>query len=152
VAYSDVWARASDGGWTRIGLLHSAREHLAAATDGKGSVWFLGGVDVRPRELLRDVDQAHGSKVTPATPLPKPLQGLTAVWTARSGLCAIGGSTTPPNVANVDRRPVPTVTCFPSAQAFPDLPQPSYLPGAAVIGGDVYVVAGSQMYRLSTSP
>jgi N-acetylneuraminic acid mutarotase len=43
-ASSEVWALEGSG-WIDMGHLQRARQHLAAATDGDGQVWFLGGKD-----------------------------------------------------------------------------------------------------------
>jgi N-acetylneuraminic acid mutarotase len=145
-AASDVWALES-GRWARIGALASPREHLAAATDGSGTAWFLGGADVAAGStgLSADVDVVRGSTVAPAQPLANPRQGLTAVWTSASGVCAIGGSTSQPNAAP---RPVATVSCLGGGRAWPDLPRPTYLGASATVADTVYVVAGTEMFLL----
>ena len=55
----DVWARTPDGAWTRLGPLQQPRDHLAAATDGAGTVWFVGG---SPDRTAADV--VKGDSVT----------------------------------------------------------------------------------------
>jgi hypothetical protein len=148
-ASSDVWALAS-GGWARIASLPSPREHLAAAADGSGTVWFLGGADVSAGTtgLSAELDVLRGSSVVPAGSLPKPVQGLSAVWTSASGVCAIGGSTSQPNATS---RPVATVTCL-GGRPWPRLPQATYLPASTILDNTVYVVAGTAMFLLNFGP
>jgi N-acetylneuraminic acid mutarotase len=142
---SDVWALAS-GHWARIGELPSPREHLAAASDNRGTVWFVGGADVPAGAggLSGEVDVLSGSTLTPSASLPSPVQGLSAVWTSASGVCALGGSTTQPN-ANASA--VKTVTCL-GGRALPSLPTATYFPASATLADTVYVVTGSQMFLL----
>jgi non-specific serine/threonine protein kinase len=144
-AASDVWALTS-GHWVRIATLPTPREHLAAATDGSGTVWFVGGanVSVGPTGVYAEVDVLRGSHVTRAGSLPKPVQGLSAAWSSATGICAFGGSTTLPND---NPAAVRTVTCL-GDRKLPELPRETGLPVSATLGGTVYVVAGPEMFLL----
>jgi hypothetical protein len=142
-AAADVWA-LEPGKWVALGRLHNAREHLAAATDGAGTVWFVGGVNVgvKGRPVYADVDAVGGATVTAADKLARPVQGLAALWTAESGFCVIGGSRTPPNVTAA---PVGEVECAKdsaTARAWPKLATTVYGAGAAVVDGTSYLVGG----------
>ena len=46
----DVWALTPNQ-WATIGHLQQARKHLAGASDGHGTVWFVGGKERRRRPL-----------------------------------------------------------------------------------------------------
>jgi N-acetylneuraminic acid mutarotase len=72
------------------------------------------------------------------------VQGLSAVWTSVSGVCAIGGSTSQPNAT---ARPVAIVTCL-DGRAWPSLPRATYLTASAIVESTVYVVAGTEMFLL----
>jgi hypothetical protein len=146
-AASDVWALTS-GGWARLGTLPNPREHLAATTDGRGTVWFVGGANVPAGTMSGEVDKVSGSTVARSGSLPTPVQGLSAAWTSASGVCAMGGSTTQPS-ANAEA--VAKVTCL-GGRAWPDLPQPTYLPASATLDDTVYVVAGAEMFLLHVTP
>ena len=65
-------------------------------------------------------------------------QGAAVVWTAHAGLCVLGGSLDPPNLRTAER--VGTVLC--ADGSWPTLPAPRYTAGSAVIGIDVYLIAG----------
>ena len=143
-AASDIWA-LRNGSWSRIGRLTTPREHLAAATDGAGTVWFLGGADVNGGRgsLSATVETIKGSTVAKVASLPTALSGLSAVWTPEFGVCAFGGSTTQPNARTAA---VATTTCLGAgsgAARWPDLPQARNVSSAAVVGDTVYVVGGN---------
>jgi hypothetical protein len=134
-----VWTL--DGRWRELEPLRTAREHLAAATDGNGTVWFMGGED-RPNELVMDsVDAVRDSAVTAASPISLARQGLAAVWTAQTGPCALGGATD-----LLGRKPSEAVDCPEAASraVLPPLPSPRYVLGAAVLDDAIYVVGGAK--------
>jgi hypothetical protein len=141
---ADVWALPEDGDrWVEVGQLSQGREHLAAATDAVGTAWFLGGVEVVSGEFFADVDLVIGSSVTAGPPLDAPRHGVAAVWTAETGPCAMGGSTTLPNEA--DKIRLTTVECPGGGDRYPwpALPEATYNAGGAVLGRTVYVVGGT---------
>ena len=143
VAASDVWTLQDDE-WVDLGQpLTRAREHLAAATDGAGTVWFLGGAEVASGSLFAAVDVVNGSSVTAGPPLEAPRrQGMAAMWTPDTGPCAFGGSTALPSVPKVR---VATVECPDAADRhpWPPLPEATYQAGAVALGTTVYVVGGT---------
>ena len=69
---------------------------------------LLSSPDVSAPAVSGEVDEVHGSTVDQGGSLPKAVQGMTAVWTSASGVCAIGGSTTLPNDY---AKPLATVAC-----------------------------------------
>jgi hypothetical protein len=135
---ADVWS-LERGRWGELDPLQEAREHLAAATDGNGTVWFIGGVDRPNTQVMDSVDEVRASTVTAATPIAVARQGLAAVWTARTGPCGLGGATDP-----LGRVPSEAVDCPEAASGavVPPLPAARYVLGAAVIGDSIYVVGG----------
>jgi N-acetylneuraminic acid mutarotase len=146
--HSEVWA--FDGGeWTPIGKLHKARESLAAATDGRGTVWFLGGLDrslstsstATEAELLDAVDVVHGQTVKPVTSFKIPkVRAAGAVWLRELGVCLLGGD--PTGRSATDR-----VQCQRKTPRLPNLPTPRAGFGAAVLDGAVYLVGGRDRSR-----
>jgi hypothetical protein len=135
---ADVWS-LERGRWREHEPLQEAREHLAAATDGNGTVWFIGGVDRPNTQVLDSVDEVRASTVTAATPIAVARQGLAAVWTAQTGPCGLGGATDA-----LGREPSEAVDCPEAASGavVPPLPAARYVLGAAVLGDSIYVVGG----------
>jgi hypothetical protein len=125
----DVWALAANQ-WTAIGQLQAARKHLAGASDGHGTVWFVGGRNAtgQPSPLM-DVVSAHGVKpgrsVTAIT-------GHAAIGVG-SGFCTVAGATTDGFIGAVQCQP---------RQSLPALDPPRDYAGAAVLGDRIYVVGG----------
>ena len=138
-AAADIWELRS-GKWESIDdVLQPARDRMAAATDGKGRIWFVGGADhVYPRKIYADVEVLRGNKVSDSTPIRTAVQGAAAVWTPDTGTCVFGGSTVLPNQT---AKPVAKVQCLEGTDpGWPDLPEARYNAGAAVIDNTVYVV------------
>ncbi len=145
-AAADIWELRS-GEWTRIGELEPARDRLAAATDGKGRIWFVGGAELRPpeprdapppRKIYDDVEVVRGEKVSDSEPIHTAVHAAAAVWTADAGTCVLGGSTVLPNET---APPVAEVQCPEgTGPGWPDLPVVRQNAGAAVIGNTVYVI------------
>jgi non-specific serine/threonine protein kinase len=132
--HSEVWA--FDGGeWTPIVPgLHKARNHVAAATDGRGTVWFLGGQDGSLKYPLDSVDVVHGQTVKPVTSFKIPkVRAPGAVWLRELGVCLFGGGT--PDATE-------QVQCQRETPPLPNLPSPRGGVGAAVLDGAIYLVAG----------
>jgi predicted Ser/Thr protein kinase len=132
-ARGEVWA-LEDSGWKKIGDLKPPRQHLAAASDGKGRVWLLGGRD--GRTLSRSVDLVTGDKVRPTTKIT-PVSAPAAVWHPDAGVCLLGGQRGG-DATN-------TVLCPGQAAgsaAWPVLPVGRFGAGAAVLDNAVYLVGG----------
>ena len=134
-AKSDVWA-LQGGRWRTIGSLSRPREKLASATDGFGTVWFIGGRDPNLEQTaFGDVDIVQAGSVKPAHGIA-PVAGAAAVWWPGAGVCVLGGQTE----AGFSR----AVSCLGGAatRAPPELNSGRAGLGAAVVGGSVYVVGG----------
>jgi hypothetical protein len=135
--HSEVWA-FDDEKWAPIGRLQQPREHLAAATDGKGTVWFLAGLDRSLRQLTDAVDAVHGQRVERVTSFPIPkVRKAGAVWLPELGICLLGGQTRSASGPLTDR-----VQCQRKTPPLPNLPSPRAAFGAAVLDGAIYMVAG----------
>jgi hypothetical protein len=131
-AKSDVWA-LQGGRWRTIGSLSRPREKLASATDGFGTVWFIGGRDPNSQQAaFGNVDLVQASSVKPIHGI-SPVAGAAAVWWPGAGICVLGGQTE----TGFSR----AVSCLDSA-ARPELNSARAGLGAAVVGGSVYVVGG----------
>jgi N-acetylneuraminic acid mutarotase len=128
-AQGDIWALGGDG-WNSIGQLQKARSHLAGASDGHGTVWFVGGKDAagQPSPL---VDAVSESGVTSGPPVSA-VTGNTAVAVG-SGFCTLTGKTGSGLTGAVQCRP---------SQSLPALDPPRDYSGAAVLDGNLYVVGG----------
>jgi hypothetical protein len=132
VASSEVWALEGSG-WIELGHLQHARHHLAAATDGEGKVWFLGGSGP---DRLGLVDIVTDDSIEPG-PQVTPINAPAAVWHPSTGVCLLGGNIAANDTTNA-------VTC-PESQGtrpWPALPDDRGGAGAAILGSDVYVVGG----------
>jgi hypothetical protein len=111
-------------------------------------VWFVGGADVSVGTVSEEVDKVKGSTVAASDSLQTPVQGLAAVWTSSSGVCAIGGSTTLPNDY---ADPTATVECQ-RGKAWPVFPQPTGLATSTTLNTTAYVIAGTTMFALRFGP
>lgn len=141
----DVLSLDEDG-WQRIGQLSDAREHLAAASDGRGRTWLLagrtGGLDAN----LGAVDLVEGDEVTTQSDLPTPRGGVAAFWLPAAGACVVGGEHPDGTFADVECvGPDGDVTVLaPLAQARHGL-------GATAVDGAAYAVLGGPEPGLSVS-
>ena len=140
-AAPDIWELRS-GKWESIAVLEPGRDRMAAATDGNGSIWLVGGAEHVPRKMYADVEVLRGNKVTDSPPIPTAVQGAPAVWTPDTGTCVFGGSTVPPpEDPSQTAMPVAKVQCLEGTDPkWPDVPEARYNAGAAVIDNTVYVV------------
>ena len=140
----DVYALA-DGTWERIGAMPRAREHLAAASDGQGRTWLLGGRVGSLESNLGDVDLVEGDAISALEPLPTPRGGVGAFYLPTLGACLTGGE--------APAEALRTVECVgPSGEILsaPDMNVLRHGHGAAVVGDVAYVVLGGPVPGLST--
>jgi hypothetical protein len=135
-----------DGGWHVIGRLPVAREHLAATSDAAGRTFVLGGRVGGLDGNLAIVDLVEGDTVRTLGELPTRRGGVAAFWWPSLGACLAGGES--PGGTN------PQVECMAadgSLARLPDLSVARHGLGAAVIGGNAYVVLGGRQPGLFTS-
>lgn len=133
------------GGWNRIGTLSRAREHLAATTDGRGRVWFMGGRQGALDRNVGDVDLVEGASVR-RLPDISARGGVAAFFAPGIGGCLTGGEA--PSFA------MTTVECVDvdgRLTALPDMRQRRHGHGAAVVDGVAYAVLGGEVPGLSAS-
>ena len=142
----EVWA-LQDGGWSRLGSLSQAREHLAAAGDGHGRVWFLAGRDGGLTSNLSAVDLAEGGQVSPAGSLPTARGGAGGFYAGPEiGACAAGGESADGTFAEVE-----CLNADGRVTVLPELGVPRHGAGTAVLDGTALVLLGGPEPGLSTS-
>ncbi len=141
----EVFALA-DGAWTQIGRLSKAREHLAAASDGLGRTFILGGRVGGLGGNLGAVDLVEGGTVTALGDLPTPRGGVGAFWWPSLGACLAGGES--PGGTNAQ---VECIALDGTVVRLPDLGVARHGVGAAVLDGTAYVVLGGRRPGLFTS-
>lgn len=142
-----VWVLAGPADdWTEAGTLSIAREHLAAASDGDGNVWFLGGRRGSLDTNLARVDRLTGTTVSAAGELPTPRGGVTAFFSDRVGACLAGGEAPDGTFAEVE-----CIDADGGTTALPPLGTARHGLGAAVIDGVAYVALGGPEPRLAVS-
>jgi hypothetical protein len=143
-----VWAidEPGDAEWTAIANLSVARDHLAASSDGDGTVWFLAGREVSLDSNLATVDQLRGDDVAHIGDLPTPRGGVAAFFSQEHGACLAGGEEPEGTFAEVE-----CITADGTTAVMPDLSLPRHGLGAAVIDGIAYVALGGPEPRLAVS-
>jgi hypothetical protein len=132
--------------WQRIGRLPVAREHLAAASDGAGRTFFLGGRVGGLDRNLATVDLVEGESARTLGDLPTKRGGVAAFWWPSLGACLVGGES--PGGANAQ---VECMAADGKLTRLPDLPTARHGVGAAVIDGTAYVVLGGRQPGLFVS-
>lgn len=141
----DVFALEGDR-WRRIGALSPAREHLAAASDGAGSTWFLagrlGGLDTN----RADVDLANGDRVTRIGEIPTPRGGVAGFHLPGVGGCVAGGEQNEGTFSQVE-----CVAPDGAATVLPSLGAGRHGLGAVVVDGVAYTLLGGPTPGLSVT-
>lgn len=135
-----------EGAWEPVGQLSRAREHLAAASDGRGRTWFLAGRTGGLDSNLGTVDLVEGAQVTALPDVPTPRGGVAAFWSPATGACVVGGERPGGTFADVECLGPDGETTM-----LPPLSQPRHGLGAAVVEGAAYVVLGGPDPGLSVS-
>ena len=131
--------------WSSIGTLNRAREHLAAATDGDGRVWFMGGRQGALDRNVGDVDLVEGEGIR-RLPSITSRGGVAAFHAPGIGACLTGGEA--PSFA------LATVECVDvdgRITALPDMTQRRHGHGVAVIDSVAYALLGGEVPGLSAS-
>jgi hypothetical protein len=141
----DVFALENDV-WRRIGELHPPREHLAAASDGKGTTWFLAGRTGGIDENLADVDVVTGSQVRHAGELPTARGGVAGFYVPAAGGCAAGGEGPDGTFDEVE-----CLSADGEAASLPPLAESRHGLGAVVVGSRAYVLLGGPEPGLTVS-
>jgi Caspase domain len=130
------------GSWRPLGTLSKPREHLAAASDGKGNVWFLAGEahdPARPSRITRsygEVDLVRGDSVQRVGTVRSPLGSLAGFWSEATGPCVMGGRDIRWQVSRA-------ISCLDPGVTVPALSSGRHGMGAAVVDGVLYAVGGT---------
>lgn len=132
--------------WRPLGVLGTAREHLAAASDGEGSVWFLGGRTGGIDTNLADVDLASGNGVREVGALPTARGGISGFYAPAAGACAAGGEGPDGTFVEVE-----CITDDGATTALPDLAQGRHGIGTATLDATAYVLLGGPDPGLTVS-
>jgi Kelch motif len=140
----DVFA-LQDGSWERLGAMPRTREHLAAASDGQGRTWLLGGRIGTLESNLADVDLVEGTSVTALEALPTPRGGVGAFYLPELGACLTGGEAPSGAFTTVECVDLDGIV---STAAEMGVPRHGH--GAAVVDGVAYVLLGGPTPGLST--
>jgi hypothetical protein len=127
-----------DGGsWRGIGALDQPREHLAAASDGQGTVWFLAGRTGGFETNLATVDVVVHDEVRPLGEVPTPRGGVAGFHAPGLGGCVAGGEGTAGTFNQVECIDVDGAVAL-----LPTLAEARHGLGAAVIDGVAYTLVG----------
>lgn len=146
VAVEEEVFALEDGAWRQIGALQVNREHLAAASDGEGRTWFLGGRQGNLVTNLGLVDLVEGDEISAAGELPTPRGGVAAFWAPSVGACLSGGEAT--------TEAFDVVECIDGDGTVTTLPATTvrrHGHGAAVVDGVAYAVLGGPTPGLAVS-
>lgn len=133
-------------GWEELGRLFAPREHLAATSDGRGTVFILGGRRGGLAGNVATVELVTGRDVRRGAELPTKRGGVAAFFWPSLGACLVGGE----SIGGTN----PQVECVaPDGRqaALPDLAAPRHGLGAAVVAGTVFVLLGGPQPGLFVS-
>jgi hypothetical protein len=139
----DVFVLIGDT-WERIGQMSHPREHLAATSDGSGTVWLLGGRVGGLDSNMADVEIVAGGEIAHVGLLPTPRGGVAAFYTSATGACLTGGEA-PEQAYTV----VECIAADGAVRTLPQLNEPHHGHGAAVVDGVAYVLLGGLEPTLS---
>jgi hypothetical protein len=134
----DVFAFRGDGdAWEAIGEMAGPREHLAAASDGAGRTWFLGGRRGGMDTNMGRVEMVEGSEIVLLERELTPRGGVGGFWLGSVGACLVGGEE-PGGTLDL----VECVTDDGEVVEFPSLGVPRHGLGVTVLDDAVYAVLG----------
>lgn len=143
---ADVLA-LEQGEWRVLGELSAPREHLGAASDGDGTVWFMGGR--RGGDLstnVATVEVVSGDDIEPGPALPTARGGVGAFWAPETGACLLGGESSGGTFAVVE-----CVGPDGKVRTLPRMAQPRHGLGVAVVDGIAYAAVGGPAPGLSAT-
>lgn len=135
-----------DAAWHRLAALSRPREHLGAASDGQGRVWFLGGREGDLDTNLATVDLVSEGRVRAAGELPTPRGGVAGFWSNAAGACLAGGEQPDGTLAAVE-----CIDTNGAVTVLPSLAEPRHGLGAAVVDETAYVMLGGPNPGLAVS-
>ena len=132
-----------DGAWRQVGVLTRPREHLAAATDGDGRVWLMGGRQGGLDRNVGDVEVVEGDAISLVASV-SPRGGVAAFFSDAYGACLTGGEAPSGAVATVE-----CVDGGGRTTAFAPMTQARHGHGAGVIDGVAYALLGGEVPGLN---
>ncbi|CAN5509125.1 kelch repeat-containing protein [soil metagenome] len=135
------------GDWRPVELLTQAREHLAAASDGAGRVWFLGGRTGGLDSNLATVDLVEGNTVRAVSEVPTARGGVAAFWSDAHGACLVGGEQPGGTLGEVE-----CIAPDGETVTLPELAFPRHGLGAAVVDGVAHALLGGPEPGLTVGP
>jgi hypothetical protein len=136
-----------DGDWERFGALAEPRQHLAAASDGDGRTWIMGGRHSSLETNLGTVEVISGSSVERLTAELTPRSGVGAFWIGSVGACLVGGEAPGGTLPEVE-----CVTDEGDLVTMPPLTVARHGLGVALLEDGVYAAAGGEQPGLFVSP
>jgi hypothetical protein len=134
----DIYAFVEDA-WEPLGQMSEPREHLAAASDGAGRTWLLGGRRGGMETNTGRVELVEGSDVRLLGEELTPRGGVAAFWLGSTGACLVGGEAPGGTLADVE-----CITADGEATELPALEVPRHGLGVAVLDGAVYAALGGE--------
>lgn len=140
---ADVFVLTAEA-WAELGDLPRPREHVAAASDGAGRVWFLGGRVGNLVTNMADVALVEGDDVRSLGSLPTPRGGVAAFHVPGIGACLTGGEGPDGAFTQVE-----CVDAEGGITTLPAMAHPRHGHGAAVVDAIAYVLLGGPTPGLS---
>lgn len=131
--------------WRQLADLARPREHLAAATDGDGRVWFMGGRQGGLDRNVGDVELIDGGAVTLIASIT-PRGGVAAFFADAYGACLTGGEAPSGALTMVE-----CVDAEGRTTALPTMTQPRHGHGVGVVGGRAYALLGGKIPGLNAT-
>ena len=143
---SDAVFVLDGGAWRPSGRLSAAREHLAAASDGGGRTWFLGGRTSGLGTNLGVVDRVEGERAAAVSVGLTPRGGVAGFWSTPHGACLVGGEGPAGTFADVE-----CIDRDGRVVRLPSLTEARHGLGAAVVRDVAYVLLGGPQPGLHVS-
>jgi Protein kinase domain/Kelch motif len=131
-----------NGAWRRLGRLSQAREHLAAASDGKGTTYFLAGEVNRgnAKTPFSTVDAVKGDTVRKVGDVPTARGSVASFFSPSDGACVGGGRSDGGGELNAE---VECISADGATKKLPNLQTPRHGLGMVAIDGSAYALLGS---------
>jgi serine/threonine-protein kinase PknK len=131
--------------WRQLGDLARPREHFAAATDGGGRVWLMGGRQGGLERNVGDVEVVEGESIELVASIT-PRGGVAAFWFAGVGACLTGGEAPSGALTLVE-----CVDADGGVTALPPMTQPRHGHGAGTIDEVAYALLGGDVPGLDAT-
>jgi hypothetical protein len=146
---ADIFGLDDAGEWRLIGDMNGPVEHLAATSDGNGTVFFLGGRVGGLDATVTDVWLLTEDFLTRIIDLPTRRGGAAAFFSLDHGACLTGGEATDRAFTEVECLAPSDSIDGGTLTTLPPLNEPHHGHGAAVVDGVAYVLLGGTEPGLS---